>query len=46
MKTILAIVAVIAFFALAFLWERFKYHECKKVGHGTFYCVMTSGSHN
>jgi hypothetical protein len=37
------------FFFMVFLlfivykWQSFKYHECKKVGHSTLYCVMDIG---
>jgi hypothetical protein len=23
--------------------EAYRFHECKKVGHGTFYCIMDIG---
>lgn len=34
---------------LLILWagfsiEKYKYDDCKKVGHGTFYCLMKIGS--
>lgn len=43
MKYISALLGV-AFLALVFtpvfLWERYKYRDCKKVGHSTVYCVL------
>lgn len=40
---ILAILALIIFIYLGIAWEIYKYHDCKKVGHSTFYCVMQGG---
>jgi len=48
MKQILKISGIIILVALVLWaiigWEVYKYKECKKVGHSTFYCVMTFGS--
>lgn len=24
-------------------WERYKFHDCRKVGHSRLYCVMDIG---
>lgn len=34
---LLALIGVMIFFAI--LLEKYKWHECKKVGHGIFYCI-------
>ena len=29
--------------AIAVFWQRFKYEECKRVGHSTTYCMLAVG---
>jgi hypothetical protein len=35
--------AIAAVLLIAAAYPVFKYHECRKVGHGKFYCVMEMG---
>ena len=42
--TITVIMFLILAIGLLVSWKTFSYKECKKVGHGTFYCVMMVGS--
>lgn len=32
-------------FCIVFGSGTYKYNECKKVGHETFYCIITMGKH-
>lgn len=41
---ILITLAVLGIIYGIFSWERFKYGECKKVGHGTAYCILKINS--
>lgn len=34
------VIAMVLIFALA--WQIFKWHECFKVGHSFFYCLLES----
>lgn len=40
--TIMAIVIIAIFYGI-FKFEQYKYNDCKKVGHGTFYCIFKIG---
>jgi hypothetical protein len=37
------VVVLLAFFGLSVGCSVYKYHDCKKVGHSTLYCVMNLG---
>lgn len=43
MKYIVAVILFVALIGLSLSWSVYKYKECKKVGHATFYCLMTLG---
>lgn len=38
---IFIVVMVVTILALSVWWEHYKYGECKKVGHSTFYCLVS-----
>jgi hypothetical protein len=41
MKNALAVLTIVACAVALAIWSvGFNYHECTKVGHGTFYCVL------
>ncbi len=46
-KTLMGIVGyvviVIIIFGLCGWWEVYRFGDCKKVGHSTFYCIMAIG---
>ena len=44
MKYVLAIGFIVIFFGLAFWWRIYKYHDCRRVGHATMYCILDNGS--
>ena len=31
------------FIGFSVWWQVYKYHDCKRVGHSTFYCIMSIG---
>jgi hypothetical protein len=40
-QTIIASIVVLIIAAVpAYLIERYKYHDCKNVGHTTMYCIF------
>lgn len=44
MKTIIMYIAIaVVIFGLTIWWQIYRYQDCKKVGHSTFYCVMNIG---
>lgn len=43
LKSILIIAMPVALLFLCYSCEKWKYEECKKVGHGTLYCVIKIG---
>lgn len=39
--TVASIITIIGLLIYAvYSWQVYRYHECKKVGHETFYCLM------
>ena len=40
--TIIAIVIIAICYGI-FKLEQYKFRDCKKVGHGTFYCILNMG---
>lgn len=38
---IIGLVGLVIFAAVE--WEKYKWHECRKVGHGFWYCVWHQG---
>lgn len=43
MKATAAMVLFLIFAVLCVCFEMYKFHDCKKIGHGTLYCVMKIG---
>lgn len=37
------VVIVVVVFGLAGWWQTYRYHDCKKVGHSTLYCLLSIG---
>jgi hypothetical protein len=42
---ILVVIAVLVILSLGIWWTVYKYGDCKKVGHGTTYCVVKIFTH-
>lgn len=44
MRVFLIFVGVVAIISGAVSCQTWRFHECKKVGHGTAYCVYSLGN--
>ena len=42
-ELILSVVLLILSVMLIIGWNVYRFYECKKVGHSTFYCIMILG---
>jgi len=38
------IIFFIILLSISIWWKIYKYHDCKKVGHSTLYCVLDIGN--
>jgi hypothetical protein len=43
MRVVPLLLLIVGIFGLAIWWQVYKFHDCKKVGHSTLYCVMDFG---
>lgn len=41
--TILLIIVVLLIIPFQIWWQFYRYHDCKKVGHTTLYCILSIG---
>lgn len=42
MKNVIIALVVLTAISAVFIVERWRWNECRKVGHGVFYCLVTS----
>jgi len=43
MKNTIAVTVILTALLLAVSWKVYAYKECKRIGHKTLYCILSSG---